>query len=191
MGVRLAPFIFLSHRPDSSCPLFSVVNPPTIGAGEPTSVDSMMPTWASSNPDIATTLAYTQNVTSSMPVAASWGSNIDVASIDPMYHAGVAKSVLLTRATIAANPDMVDKDGVFRPTGDVKIPTDLSSFLASADGYGAAAGASSSSSGSATDTSTSTSASGTSTSGSNGAASVASSSFGVAAVALFAAFMML
>lgn len=53
----------------------------------------MMSQWAASNPDIATALAYTQNVTSGKP-GADWGANIDVSSIDPMYHAGVANSVL-------------------------------------------------------------------------------------------------
>lgn len=160
--------------------MFGVVNPPTL-PGAPSSVEAMMPQWAASNPDIATTLAYTQNLTAGTS-AAKWGSNIDVSGIDPMYHAGVANSVLLTRATIAANPDMVDENGVFRPTGNVKIPEDLSSFLDTTDAYGSSADPPASSS--------SASAAASPTATPNSASSVASSSFSVVAAFILVAAML-
>lgn len=140
--------------------------------------------------------AYTQNMTAGSPVAASWGSSIDMSSMPSWAYNVVAENVMYSRNFLAANPDVLSADGSVNlgaSNGPLMIPQDLSAVLASSSSSSASSSSptsSADSSGSATGGS-SASASATGTPSSSGANSLAASMALASVVALVTAFFAL
>ncbi|EMD38534.1 hypothetical protein CERSUDRAFT_113717 [Gelatoporia subvermispora B] len=173
--------------------MFGIINPPSIYNAE-TSVSNVMPQLAMNDSSMAAMSSYAQMQTANNSVAASWGSNIDLAQMPSWSHQFVAENVLYGRTFIAANPDIVQADGSLNlNTGTpLMLPQDITS-AATADNSTSASGSASSPSGTLTASSgaSSASASGSGTaaaaaaSHTNGAASKAASGaiLGLAAIA--------
>lgn len=168
------------------------INVPNGEVNSATTVAALMPQWAAASPDINAALTATNAKTADSP-AKNWGNTVDLAGIDPAYHAGIAASILYTRAVIAENKDMVGADGVFRPAKDVKLPADFSALLTTAD-QGGLPGSNTQNANVAQQTGTPQNNAATTddaeTYGTNGAGSVVSSRVAVGAVALLAALFM-
>lgn len=171
--------------------MFGAINPPT-APGANTSVAAMMPQWAAMDADIMaamTTLNNSQNLLA-VPHASTWGDDMDVSGIDPSFHVALAKDILFTRMAMAMNPQLVSKDGVFNPTADMKVPTDISSYLDAANQGSGAVNAQANVT-TADSSATDGSASGTQSSSSptakpNGAVSMKSSGIAIALAAVVA-----
>ncbi|EJD34706.1 hypothetical protein AURDEDRAFT_117577 [Auricularia subglabra TFB-10046 SS5] len=166
------------------------VNVPNGDVNSATTVAALMPQWAAASPDINAALTATNAKTADSP-AKNWGNTVDLAGIDPAYHAGIAQSILYTRAVIAENKDMVGADGVFRPAKDVKLPADFAALLSTAD-QGGLPGSNTQNANVAQQTGTPNNNAApvdddAETYGSNGAGSLVSSRVAVAAVAVLAA----
>ncbi|KAI5123290.1 hypothetical protein M0805_009311 [Coniferiporia weirii] len=167
--------------------MFGIINPPSALTAS-TSVMSMMPSIANNNSDIAALAAYTQNLTSSSPVASTWGGSIDMANMPAWSYDVVAENVMYSRSFIAANPDIVQSDGSINlgaSSAPLMIPQDLSNVLASSSSASSSPSSTGASSGSSTDSSTVSAASVTPTSGASGLTASMALSGVVALVATF------
>lgn len=181
-------WFFCSVAKHCASGMFGAINAPTGGADSNTTVAALMPQWAAANADIASAWNATSVLAASTP-GLTWGDKIDLGSVDPALHAGIAQSILYTRAVIAENKDMVGADGVFRPQKDLKLPADVSALLADADS-GSPAGAQNAATGAGpTAAADAQAAAASQAPETNGAGSIVSSRAAVAAVALLAALL--
>jgi hypothetical protein len=173
--------------------MFGVVNPPMAKPGSPAALNSMMKTWVEQDTNLAGYASDTKMKTTGTS-AETWGSMFDTTQFPPESHVALAENVLFTRQTLASNPGMLEANSAERKDGQpISIPADLTAQAANPQGANGAA-VSSAPSGSPTSTPDASSAAAnapTSAPASNGAASIASSSFVVALVAIFASFMAL
>ncbi|KAI1795950.1 hypothetical protein LXA43DRAFT_881153 [Ganoderma leucocontextum] len=170
--------------------MFGVINPPSAYMAS-TSISQTMGSAVSNSSDMAAMMAYTNSLTSGNAKAASWGQNIDLASLPDWSHSLVMENVMYTRSFLGANPETLKDDGSIDLSGDAPkmIPTDMAPVNAAVDNAASSsspAASSPSSSSAASPASTSASAAPTSAAGtSNGVASTAASSalLGVAVIA--------
>jgi plastocyanin len=130
-------FMFSDISGDCAAGLFGAINAATGNENSTTTVSSLMPQWAASNADIDAQLTAT-NALASQTAGLEWANKLDVADIPPEQYPTLASNILFTRAVIGQNPDMVGKDGVWRPSGSVVIPADRAALFIQADigGYG-------------------------------------------------------
>lgn len=150
----------------------------------------MMANMATNSSDIAAMSAYTSKMTSSNAAAATWGSNMDMASMPGWSQSLMAENVLFTRNFLAANPDVITAEGkvdLGAANGNpLMIPQDITAAL------NAAAPASSSTAAGASGSAAASSAAAPSSSASkSGARGLSASGAFVGAAALLAAFVAL
>lgn len=131
-------FMFSDVSGDCLAGLFGALNAATGNEDSNTTVAVLMPQWAASNADINAQLVATNSI-ANQTGGLGWASKIDVSSIPAAQYPALATSILYTRRVIGQNPEMVGADGVFRPTGNVVVPADLSQLFVQADlgGYSA------------------------------------------------------
>jgi plastocyanin len=177
-------FFFSGVNGDCQAGMFGAINAATGLEGSPTTVNSLMPTWAQQNPDIAAALSATNNLAVNTG-GLNWGGKVDVSQIPPELHGQVAGNVLFTRAVMGSNPDMIDSNNVFRPEGELIVPNDILASFSAADAGGYDTPAESENK-----TNDQASLNANNGDGSNGAGSIISSRVAVAGVALLAAMFM-
>ncbi|KAF9480126.1 hypothetical protein BDN70DRAFT_805805 [Pholiota conissans] len=174
--------------------MFGIINPPN-AAGATTSVSGMMQSIAANSSDVMGYAAFTQKSTAGNTAAATWGSNIDLASLPAWSHEFVAENVLYTRNFLAANTDVLQDDGTVNlgaaGSNPLMIPQDLAAALSSASP--ATTGSTSATTPAAAQNTPATSASAAAASApaNSGALSMSSSKVVVGLVAAFATFMMM
>lgn len=176
--------------------MFGIINPPN--ADTPTSVSNMMASIAANSSDVAGYASYTAKQTTGNTAAATWGSNIDLASLPEWSHEFVAENVLYTRNLLAANPDIITSDGSVNlgaaGSNPLMIPMDLAAALASAapaSSTPAAPAASSPASSPAAAAASAPSGTSTAAAKNSGAFTISSSKVVVGLVAAFATFLMM
>jgi plastocyanin len=176
--------------------MFGIINPPN-AAGASTSVSNMMPSIAMNSSDVMGYAAYTANQTNGNVAAATWGSNIDLATLPTWSHSLVAENVLFTRNLLAVNPDIIQTDGSVNlgaaGNNPLMIPQDLAAVLANAAPAASSAPvavATPAVAAGSTPSGSGTSAAASSTQ-SSGAFGMSSPKVVVALVAAFATFMMM
>ncbi|KAJ7172520.1 hypothetical protein C8R46DRAFT_894815 [Mycena filopes] len=125
--------------------MFGIINPQMAAPGSPTSVGGMMSSMAANDSDLAAYAAYSQNATASNDVAASWGTNFEMANMPEWSHSLMMTNVLFTRATFGMNPDTLNADGTSNLAGvattPLMIPMDISGALNAASSSPATTGA--------------------------------------------------
>lgn len=148
--------------------------------------------------DVAGYAAYTAKQTSGNTVAATWGSNIDLASLPTWSHELIAENVMYTRNVLAMNPDIISSDGSVNLGGagsnPLMIPLDLAAALSSAAPAAATAAAAATSPAAAAAAASSPAAAGTtgtSAAQNSGAFGISSSKLVIGIVAALATFMMM
>lgn len=169
--------------------MFGIINPPSAYMAS-TSIAQTMGSAVSNSSDMAAMMAYTNTLTNGNDKAASWGQNIDLATLPDWSHSFVMENVMYTRSFLGANPETLKDDGSIDLSGETPrmIPTDMASVNAAVDNAASssapAASASSSAAGSPA-SSASTVPTGAAAGKGNGAASTAASSalLGLAALA--------
>ena len=136
--------------------------------------------------------AAQQNATSDVPMAASWGSSINMANMSTDNAMLMAENVMYTRTFLAKNKEVFNDDGsvnMAKVVGNFAVPEDLANVMKDASPQSStSADSSSASSGSA---SSSSSAPSTSATKSAAGRTVAVSSSLAGVVALGAAFFAL
>jgi len=177
--------------------MFGVINPSMALPGAPTSLGAMMSSIAANDSDISAYAAYMNNATGGNDVASSWADNLDMSDIPETLVPQMMESVMYSRIVMAMNPwvvkgSAIDLSGV--NTQSLTLPLDASKLNAASSGSAAASvsagptpvGADATSSAPATSASAAPSSSSSSGSNTNGANSVASPRFLVAAVVVVA-----
>lgn len=169
--------------------MFGIINPPSSYMAS-TSIAQTMGSAVSNSSDMAAMMAYTNTLTNGNDKAASWGQNIDLATLPDWSHSLVMENVMYTRSFLGANPETLKDDGSIDLSGDAPrmIPTDMAPVNAAVDNAAsssAPAASASSSAASSPASSASAASTGAATGKGNGAASTAVSSalLGFAAVA--------
>lgn len=177
--------------------MFGVINPAMALPGAPTSLGGMMSSMAANDSDLSAYAAYSNNVTSGNNAASNWAANIDMSSLPDWSHSLVATNVLYSRAVLGMNPEVLQADNSIDLSSvaatPLMLPMDITAPLndATAQQSGAAgaaptdAGNAGASPVGAAATSPGTAAPATSST-TNGASSVASPRFLVAAVVVVA-----
>ncbi|CDO68351.1 hypothetical protein BN946_scf184799.g78 [Trametes cinnabarina] len=166
--------------------MFGMINGPS-SYNAPTSVSQMMGGAVNSSSDMAAMMAYTDRMTANNTKAASWGANLDMASVPTELHEVFLQNVMYTRAFLGANPEVLKDDGTIDLNSHgapMKLPTDMATVNNAVDSQPSAQAAASTGA-AASAASTSAAASPSATGKTNGAASTAASSalLGVAALA--------
>jgi len=87
--------------------MFGMINPGNV-AGQPSSVENMMPALAANNTALALAWAATKNYTGA---AATWGGGMDLSGLSPEAQMGVAENVMYTRMMMNANPNAINESG--------------------------------------------------------------------------------
>ncbi|KAI0082707.1 hypothetical protein K474DRAFT_1702698 [Panus rudis PR-1116 ss-1] len=174
--------------------MFGIINPPSVNnSGVNTTVGSMMSSIIDSNPELAPMASYTNTSCANNTAAASWGSTIDMGSMESWTHKYVAENVMYVRQFMAANPDVITPDGGINMNSNAPLvfPADL----AAVNNAGAAPSSSSSPAASAAPSASSAAPSSSSTAAgnanSNGAKSTAVSGGLLAVAAIAASFLAL
>ncbi|KAF8959046.1 hypothetical protein BDZ97DRAFT_1923192 [Flammula alnicola] len=174
--------------------MFGIINPPNAFQA-PTSVSGMMQSIAANNSDVMGYAAYTQTQTANNSNAASWGKNIDLATLPEWSHQYVAENVLYTRNFLAANPEVLQDDGSVNlgasGSTPLMIPQDLSAVLSNAAPASASASATPAVASAAAAAASSPAASTTAAAANSGALSISSSKVAVGLVAAVATLMMM
>jgi len=177
--------------------MFGVINPGMAPPGAPTSLGGMMSSMAANDSDLSTYAAYTMNTTSNNEAASSWGMGLDMSAFPDWAMPLVMENVMYTQNVMAMNPWAVASDGMDLSgvgSQSLKLPMDAAVLNAASAGPAAASASAAPSptpaGADATSGTASASASPSSSSGSggssNGASSVASPRFLVAAVVVLA-----
>jgi len=172
--------------------MFGIINPPN-AFGQPGSAAMMMPSLASQNPSTQAAMQYASNCTASQPMAAGWGTSMDMSKMPSWAQSYAAENIMYTQSFLAMNPEVMSNNGVdLAPlaTNPIMIPTDVASAVRASTGYGSSTDSSSSAAASPSSSSTSSS-SAASKGGSNGAGALSSPRVAVALVAVAAAFFAL
>ncbi|OSD01591.1 hypothetical protein PYCCODRAFT_1412280 [Trametes coccinea BRFM310] len=168
--------------------MFGMINGPS-AYNAPTSVSQMMGGAVNASSDMAAMMAYTDRMTANNTKAASWGANLDMASVPTELHEVFLQNVMYTRAFLGANPEVLKDDGSIDLNSHgapMKLPTDMATVNNAVDSQPSAqAAASTGAAAPAASSAASSAASPAATGKSNGAASTAASSalLGVAALA--------
>jgi len=171
--------------------MFGIINPPN-AFGQPGSAAMMMPTLASQNPSTQAAMQYASNCTASQPMAAAWGTSMDMSNMPSWAQSYAAENIMYTQSFLAMNPEVISNNGVdLAPlaSNSIMIPTDVASAVRASTGYGSSTDSSSSAAASPSSSSTSNSAA--SKGGSNGAGALSSPRVAVALVAVAAVFFAL
>jgi plastocyanin len=171
--------------------MFGIINPPN-AFGQPGSAAMMMPTLASQNPSTQAAMQYASNCTASQPMAAAWGTSMDMSNMPSWAQSYAAENIMYTQSFLAMNPEVMSNNGVdLAPlaSNSIMIPTDVASAVRASTGYGSSTDSSSSAAASPSSSSTSNSAA--SKGGSNGAGALSSPRVAVALVAVAAVFFAL
>lgn len=170
--------------------MFGIINPPN-AFGQPSSAGMMMPTLAGQNPSTEAAMQYASNCTASQPMAAAWGTSMDMSKMPSWAASYAAENIMYTQSFLAMNPEVMSDKGVdLAPlaSNPIMIPTDVASAVRLSNGDGSS---SSSSSAAAEPSSSTSSNSAASKGGSNGAGALSSPRVAVALVAVAAAFFAL
>jgi len=112
--------------------MFGIINPPSVENNANTSVASMMPAMMSNSSTLSA--MYAASNISSNPMAASWGENMNMASMPTWSQSLFAENVLYTRSFLAANPSVMKPDGTIdmsATNGTWTVPGDVSQTLSS------------------------------------------------------------
>jgi len=171
--------------------MFGIINPPN-ALGAPSSVSGMMSSWASNDSGIAAMAASSTNQTAGNDKASTWGGSIDVSSLPDWSHSYVAENVMYTRNFLAANPEVINDNGVIDLSAaggnPLMIPQDITAAL-----NNAASSSSSSATATASGTAATAAAAAASTTASkpNGASSMASPRILVGIMAVVATLFVL
>jgi hypothetical protein len=171
--------------------MFGIINPPN-AFGQPGSAAMMMPTLASQNPSTQAAMQYASNCTAGQPMAAAWGTSMDMSNMPSWAQSYAAENIMYTQSFLAMNPEVISNNGVdLAPlaSNSIMIPTDVASAVRASTGYGSSTDSSSSAAASPSSSSTSNSAA--SKGGSNGAGALSSPRVAVALVAVAAVFFAL
>jgi len=171
--------------------MFGIINPPN-AFGQPGSAAMMMPTLATQNPSTQAAMQYASNCTASQPMAAAWGTSMDMSNMPSWAQSYAAENIMYTQSFLAMNPEVMSNNGVdLAPlaSNSIMIPTDVASAVRASTGYGSSTDSSSSAAASPSSSSTSNSAA--SKGGSNGAGALSSPRVAVALVAVAAVFFAL
>jgi hypothetical protein len=171
--------------------MFGIINPPN-AFGQPSSAGMMMPTLASQNPSTEAAMQYASNCTASQPMAAAWGTSMDMSGMPSWAQSYAAENIMYTQSFLAMNPEVISDKGVdLAPlaSNPIMIPSDVASAVrvSNGDGYGSSTGSSSSAAASPSTSPNSAASKG----GSNGAGALSSPRVAVALVAVAAAFFAL
>ena len=176
--------------------MFGIINPPN-AFGQPGSAAMMMPSLASQYPSTQAAMTYASNWTMSQPMAAAWGTSMNISSMPEWAQSYAAENIMFTQSFLAMNPEVISSSGVdLAPlaSNPIMMPTDIaaSTRAATGDGYGSPNGSSTSDAASPSASSGSSTSNGAaSKGGSNGAGAVSSPRVAVALVAVAAAFFAL
>ena len=138
-------------------------------------------------------MQYAANCTSSQPMAAAWGTSMDMSNMPGWAQSYAAENIMYTQSFLALNPEVMSDKGIdLAPLANnpIKVPNDVAFAvrLASGDGSGSSTDTSSSAAASPSSSSTANSAA---SRGSNGAGALSSPRVAVALVAVGAAFFAL
>jgi len=172
--------------------MFGVINPVMALPGAPTSLGGMMSSMAANDSDLSAYAAYSNNVTSGNNAASNWAANIDMSSLPEWSHSIVATNVLYSRAVLGMNPEVLKPDNSVDLSSvaatPLMLPMDITAPLnaATAQQAGAAPNDAGASPVGAAATSPAAAAPPTTSAPANGASSVASPRFLVAAVVVVA-----
>jgi hypothetical protein len=170
--------------------MFGIINPPN-AFGQPGSAAMMMPSLASQYPSTQAAMQYASNCTASQPMAASWGTSMDMSNMPSWAQSYAAENIMYTQSFLAMNPEVMSNNGVdLAPlaSNPIMIPTDVASAVRASTGNGSSTDTSSSA---AASPSSGSSSSAASKGGSNGAGALSSPRVAVALVAVAAAFFAL
>jgi plastocyanin len=173
--------------------MFGIINPPN-AFGQNGSAGMMMPSLAMQYPSTQAAMTYASNCTSSQPMAAAWGTGIDMSGMPSWAQSYAAENIMFTQSFLAMNSEVMSSSGAvdLAPLANnpIMMPTDVANQvrLSSTDGYGSNT---TSSSAAASPSSSSTTNSAASKGGKNGAAALSSPRVAVAFVAVAAAFFAL
>jgi plastocyanin len=178
--------------------MFGIINPAQALPGAPTSLGGMMSSMAANDSDLSAYAAYSNNVTSGNNAASNWAANIDMSSLPDWSHSLVATNVLYSRAVLGMNPEVLQAGGSVDLSSvaatPLMLPMDITAPLnaATAQQAGAAPGTTGASDAGAAPVGAAATSPGdaapatTSAPTTNGASSVASPRFLVAAVVVVA-----
>jgi hypothetical protein len=107
----------------------------------------------------------TSNMTKNNVAAGNWGGNIDSKSLPSWSHTSLAENVMYTRNFLAANPEIMKKDGTIDLSNvgstPLMFPQDVSQVLSNAGAGAGAASSSTSGASAATNVATSAASAGT------------------------------
>jgi len=175
--------------------MFGIINPPN-AFGQPGSAAMMMPSLAMQYPSTQAAMTYASNCTASKPMAAAWGTGIDMSGMPSWAQSYAAENIMFTQSFLAMNSEVMSSTGAVDlaplASNPIMMPTDVANQvrLSSSDGYGSPNA--SSSSAAASPSASSASANGAaSKGGKNGAAALSSPRVAVALVAVAAVFFAL
>ncbi|KAH7100777.1 hypothetical protein BKA62DRAFT_639508 [Auriculariales sp. MPI-PUGE-AT-0066] len=119
-------FFFSDVGTDCQAGLFGGINANTGNEDSATTVDSVLPQIAGTNPDVAAALSVTNKFAASTP-GLNWGGKIETKDVPADLQNQLVANVLFTRNVMGTNPDMFAKDGSFTPAGEMIIPPTRSS----------------------------------------------------------------
>jgi len=169
--------------------MFGIINPPN-AFGASTSLGMAMPAMAANDSGMAALMSTNNMMTANNSGAASWGMNIDLASLPTWSHSLVAENTVYTRSFLASNPEVLNADGSVdlsqAGANPLMIPQDISTAIdaSSSNGTAVAAAAASGASSAAAGPSATTSGAPAASSTAHSGASIASPSMLIAFVAV-------
>jgi len=177
--------------------MFGIINPQMATPGSPTSSGQMMTSMAANDSDISAYAAYMNNATTNNAAASSWGNSYEMSAFPDWALKDAMQNIQFTRAVIDMNPEIMTDNAVIDLSGvtahPLTVPMDPTVINGASSGSAAASAsvapiaAAPTPAGDAVSASASASSSGSSgSSSSNGASSVASPRFLVAAVVVLA-----